>query len=67
MKNLSLLIILFILYGCKSKLEGQQEETWDSGANRRQVFQEEGILERDSTTKDQFPELRPETNQSPSK
>lgn len=68
MKTIFFMFLMMILSSCKSTPESpDKKETWDSGANRKQSFQEEGMTERDATTKDQFPEVMPATNQSPSK
>ena len=62
MKALFLLGLLVCL-SCSS----DKKQDWDSGAARENAFQQEGAEERDAATKDQFPDIAPATNQSPSK
>jgi hypothetical protein len=56
---------LWLIVGCSSD---PKKQDWDSGASRENAFQEEGMNERESSAKDQMPEITtPGTNQSPSK
>ncbi len=64
MKALALLTLL-VLFACTSLETKKKVENWDSGAGKTRSFNDERTMERDSTTRDQFPKATPATNQSP--